>query len=497
MSLVPIDLPPGFARNTTRYATAGRWWDGNLIRWVDGALRPIGGWTRVSLAPLSRKARALFSWRTNSGGRWLAIGTSNQLVVTRADGQLFDITPTAFSTGSDDAVEQLGFGGGNYGVGTYGTARAGGTFVAPMTWQLDSWGDNLVGCARNDGKLYQWALGQSNPAAVIANAPTSCLGLLVTDQRHIIAFGAGSNRRKFQWCDKENNTNWTVSATSEAGSLELQTPGEYMRAWRVRGINLVLTDVDAHVIEFIGQPYIYRRSRVADGCGLIGPNAGTIAGSDGVWMGSNKFWMFDGGVHEISCEVADYVFGDINLFQAHKFTCGYNSTFNEVWWWYCSAGASEPDRYVAWNKRDGHWTFGRMARTAWQDKAVFPQPLAMGTDNQLYRHEEGWLADGASRLADIFVASGALELDVGDRIGNINQVLPDEKNQGAVTVSFTTKYTPTDVAEYSFGPYVVRSSGYTDARASGRQVVMTLRPTADADFRVGRFRFDIIPGGNR
>jgi hypothetical protein len=417
--------------------------------------------------------------------------------VTRADGQIFDITPAGFSSGNDDAVEQLGYGGGNYGVGSYGTPRAGGTFIAPMTWQLDAWGDNLVGCARNDGRLYQWGLATGTPAGVIANAPINCLGLLVSDQRHLIAFGAGANRRKVQWSGKENNTLWTVAADNEAGSFELQTPGEYMRAWRVRGVYLVLTDVDAHVMEYIGQPYIFRRERLANGCGIVGPGAGAIAGSDAVWMGTNKFWMFDGGVREVPCEVADYVFTDINLFQAHKFTCGYNSAFNEVTWWYCSAGATEPNRYVTWNRKDNCWYFGSMPRTAWQDKDVFPQPLAMGTDNHLYRHEEGWLDAGASRLASIFVASGALELDVGDRIGNINQILPDEKNRGAVTVGFTAKYTPNDVAEYNFGPYLVRPDGYTDARASGRQVVMTLRPTVDDDFRVGRFRFDIVPGGNR
>lgn len=497
MALVPIDLPPGVYRNGTRYQTIGRWFDANLIRWVDGIMRPIGGWARITDTPMQRKARGMLGWRTNSGGRWLAIGTSNQLIVTQADGRMFDITPSEFVPGSDDAVEQLGYGGGNYGTSVYGRARPGGTFLAPMSWQLDSWGDNLVGCARNDGRLYQWALSMGTPAATINNAPTGCLGLIVSDQRHLIAFGAGGNRRKAQWSGKENNQLWTPAANNEAGSFEFQTSGEYMRAVKVRGQILVCTDVDAHVMNYIGQPYIFSREKVGDGCGLVGPHAIGVAGSTAIWMGDKRFWRYDGGsVVPVECEVADYVFGSINLFQGHKIVCGHNSAFGELWWWYPSSGASEPNRYVIYNYRDRHWSIGRMSRTAWQDRGVFPQPLAVGADNHLYRHEEGFRDAGAARFSQVYAETGALELGNGDRIGYIGQIIPDERQRGQVSVSFEARYTPNGQV-YQHGPYVVRQDGYTDTRLSGRQVSMRIQPVADEDFRIGRFRLDVTQGGKR
>lgn len=497
MNLVPIDLPPGIFRNGTRYQTQGRWFDCNLIRWVDGVLRPVGGWTRITDTPLTRKPRTLFAWRTNSGGRWLAIGTSNQLIVTRADGILYDITPVGFSTGDDDAVEQLGYGGGLFGTGTYGVSRPGGTFAPPMTWQLDSWGDNLVGCARNDGFIYQWTLGQTIPAAVITNAPSQCLGLVVSDERHLIAFGAGGNRRKVQWSGKENNTLWTPQATNEAGSFELQTSGEYQRAVRVRGQILICTDVDAHLMSYIGQPFIFRRERIAASCGLIGPNAIVVAGSAAMWMGDKKFWMFDGSApRPIDCEVADYVFNDINLFQGQKIIAGHNGAYGEVWWWYPGAGQSEPDRYVIYNYREQHWSIGRLPRVGWQDRDVFPQPVAGGVDNHLYRHEEGWLDSGASRTQEIYAESGALEIDNGNAIGYVTQIIPDENTRGEVQLRFTSKFTPNG-AEFDFGPFIVRGDGYTDSRFSGRQIVMRLEPVVDDDFRVGRYRFNVTGGGSR
>jgi hypothetical protein len=42
-NVVPITPPPGLYRNGTKYQAAGRWYDGNLIRWLEGILRPVGG----------------------------------------------------------------------------------------------------------------------------------------------------------------------------------------------------------------------------------------------------------------------------------------------------------------------------------------------------------------------------------------------------------------------------------------------------------------------
>ena len=42
--LFPLKLRPGMARNGTEYDNRGRWIDGNLVRWQDKTLQPVGGW---------------------------------------------------------------------------------------------------------------------------------------------------------------------------------------------------------------------------------------------------------------------------------------------------------------------------------------------------------------------------------------------------------------------------------------------------------------------
>jgi hypothetical protein len=497
--MFPIQFPPGIVRDATEYATGGRWYDANLVRWYAGQARPVGGWSAITDTPLTGKCREMIAWRTNSNATWAAFGTSQKLYVTRFSGSpvsVYDITPVGFTAGSDDHAYGVGYGTGPYGEELYGTPRTTPAELPLSSWHLDTWGENLVGCMRGDGKLYEWTLSTGTPAAVIANAPTGCLGVMVTEQRHVMALGADLNPRKLKWSDKEDNTTWTPSTTNEAGSIELQTAGTIRRGLKVLGQNLILTDIDAHVAEYIGFPLIYSRRRVGVDCGVIGAGAACGVESFGAWMGPQGFWLYDGSVQPLPCDVADYVFTRLNRSAAEKVACGHNGAFGEIWWFYPSGNDTEPNSYVAWNYRERHWTIGELDRTAWIDAGVFANPLAVGTDNHVYRHEDGLLANGVTRVGDIYLRSGAIDIDDGEQIIHVRKTLPDEKASGAVSVTFKVRMKPNGT-EYTKGPFIVRADGQTDSRFSARQLSVLLTPVNDSDWRIGKFRFEGTVGGRR
>lgn len=497
LPMLPLKLPPGVARNGTRYQVKGRWYDASQIRWVDDIMQPIGGWAAITTTPLADPARGMLAWRTNSGGRFFAVGTPSKLWVGKGDATLYDITPAGYVGGFPNGVEQLGYGGSTYGTGTYGTPRAGGVYLPPSTWQLDTWGDNLVACAKGDGKIYQWALATGTPAAVVTNAPTNNIGMLVTEQRHLMALGAGGNGRLLKWSGVENNTLWTPDPTNEAGSIELVTSGTIMRGVRVRGQILVLTNVDAHVATYLAQPLIWGRDKIGDQCGLIGPNAVVVAGNTAFWMSDKRFWQYDGAsVQELPCEVADYVFNNMNISQAEKFFAGSNGAFEEVQWNYCGPGVSEPDRYVAYNYKRGFWMLGSLPRAAWVDKSVFPTPMAVGTDGLVYNHETGTLGNGSSRVGAVYAETSALEAANGDNFLELSQMITDEKTLGDIQFKFRGRDTPNDT-EYSYGPFLARADGYVDSRLSGRQLVMRVEPVTDNAWQLGIVRWDAKSGSRR
>jgi hypothetical protein len=490
---IPIKLPPGIYRNGTEYQSAGRWYDANLVRWYENTLRPMGGWRKRATGQMSGLCRGFITWRDNSANRFIAAGTHTKLYAMNEAGTLKEITPTGFTAGIADAVSKTGYGYGTYGSLAYGTARPDtGTITPATTWSMDTWGEYLVACSNADGKLYEWQLGFTTPtlAAAITNAPTGNKALLVTQERILFALGAGGNPRKVQWCDQENNTQWTPAGDNLAGDYELATPGTLIAGKRVKGVNLLFTDVDVHTAQYVGAPFVYGFEKAGSGCGLISAQAVAAIDTAAIWMSKAGFWIYDGYVKPLPSDVSDYVFDNLNFNQASKIYAVHNSKYGEIWWYYPSSGSTENDSYVTFNYRENHWNIGLLARTAGADSGVFANPLMVSTDGFIYEHEVGFAYDSASLYAE----SGPVQLGNGDNIMSVRQVVPDEQTLGEAVVSFKTRNYPTGT-QSTFGPYTAANP--TSVRFSGRQVNMRVTGDTLADWRIGVMRLEAIPSGKR
>jgi len=490
---IPLKLPPGIYRNGTEYQAAGRWYDANLVRWYENTLRPMGGWRKRSSTQISGMCRGFLNWRDNSAVRFTGIGTHTKLYAMSESGTIKEITPSGFTAGIADAIVKTGYGYSDYGKFAYGVARPDLGAVTPATtWSMDTWGEYLVACSNSDGKLYEWQLGFTTPtlAAVITNAPTSNKAVLVTAERIMFALGAGGNPRKVQWCDQENNTVWTPAGDNQAGDYELATPGTLIAGKRVKGINLLFTDVDVHTAQYVGAPFVYGFEKAGSGCGLISAQSVAAIDTAAIWMSKAGFWIYDGYVKPLPSDVSDYVFGNINFNQASKVYAVHNSKFGEIWWYYPSSASNENDSYVTFNYRENHWNIGTLARTAGTDAGVFVNPMAVSTDGYVYEHEVGFAYDSAS----VYAESGPVQLGNGDNIMSVRQVVPDEQTLGEAVVSFKTRNYPTGT-QSTFGPYTAANP--TDVRFAARQVNVKVTGAVLADWRIGVMRLDAVPAGKR
>lgn len=496
MPLVKLQIAPGVYKNATPYQAETRWADTNLVRWVGEMMEPIGGWQRFSTNDLVGVCRGLYSWRDNSGFRWLAVGTNSRLYA-HDEGAIYNITPVGFGSGNTTSLPGLGYGAAAYGAEAYGTERstAGGLVVDAATWSFDSWGENLVGCCTSDGKIYEWSRSAEDPATVVANAPTENSYVFVSEQRHLVALGANGDPRLVQWSDAEDKNDWTPSTANQAGSFLLNTSGHLKCAVKTRGEVLLLTSSDAHVMRYVGTPLVFQFERVGNGCGISGPNAAVAMESGVVWMGNDaRFYAYNGAVQSVPCDVEDWVETEIDKLKMAEVYAGTLSEHGEVWWYFPSS--SGQTRYVVWNYRDNIWFTGTLDRTAWLDRAVWRYPIAASSSGTLYQHEQGLTDSGATRVGQVYAESGAMEIYPGENIVDVLQIIPDERNNGDVSVTLKCKYTPSG-AETVYGPYTVRSDGYTDVRASGRQAKIRVEGVTDNDWRVGTFRADLRLGGRR
>jgi len=457
-------------------------------------MQPVGGWrsraTTGTAVDIAGTPRTMLDWVDNSGNRWVAFGCHDKLFVMDDEDNVFDITPVGFTAGTVSSDANFGWGAGGWGTLWWGEERADTGIISPATvWHLDTWGEYLVGGTTEDGKLYEWQLDTATPAAALSGAPTGCRGLVVTENRFLMALGADGNPRKVAWCDREDNTTWTAAPENEAGDQVLQTSGTIRRGLRVRGGTLILTDKDAHLATE-NAAFVLGLERVGTACGIIGRGAGITMKQGALWMGERGFYgYFGGAVEEIPCEVSDYVFTDINRGQVSKISAIPNREFGEIWWFYPSAGSTENDRYVSYDMQEQTWGTGTIERTAGVDAGTFLTPLYADAAGAVYEHEVGHRYDDATPFAE----TGPISMQSGDQIIQARLLYPDEKTQGDVTATFKTRFFPNG-EERSYGPYAM--SEPTGVRFAGRQVRMRVEGSG-ADWRVGTMRIDVVSGGGR
>lgn len=369
MPLIALNIPPGAFRNGTEYQAKGRWRDVNLVRWREGAMMPVGGWDAYTFADgqahsgLVHTVRAAVAWLDNSGNPWLLFASGNYIHVMDDDGTVTDITPGGYTAGSS---------------------------VNRFSWQWTTFGQIPVGCANTDGRLWEWDLNVANNLTAISGAPTSCTGIVVTDERFIFALGDGGDSRSIRWCDRDNRTTWTPATTNQAGGWDLKTEGEIRFGIQMRGETLIVTSKDAWVARYVGYPNVYEFNRVGQ-CTAVGGMCGVRVDDRAYWMGDRCFYVYAGGaIQTLPCEVSDYIFADINddgIVAAPykgKTTAWHNSEFGEVWWHYQSVAQTSTtsptnygdcDKYVAYNYVEGHWHYGAAPFSCVVDKVPFDRPL--------------------------------------------------------------------------------------------------------------------------
>ena len=435
------------------------------------------------------------------------------------------------NVGLDVYVPATGWGVDTWGAGTWGASSPIGETNQLRLWSHDAFGEDLVINPRAGG-IYLWdeSNGLSTAAVNITSlsganlAPTKGLQVLVSDiDRHVIVLGAdpisGSSRSGaidpllIVFSDQESVTEWEPTSTNTAGSLRLSAGSQIVGGLRSRQEILIWTDTALYSMQFVGAPFTFGVNLINENVGLISPN-GAINAPDAVyWMSRDGFYIYSGTVSRLTCSVLNYVLDDFNQTQAYKVVAFTNREFNEVGWFYPSGSASENDRYVTYNYLEGAWSIGELSRTAWLDDGIFEKPRAAGKDNSLhylYTHENSDDADGQP-MDNVFIESGDIDIDDGEKFGFVKRIIPDVKffgsnsTGGQISLVLKTRNFPGDSLTTNSTNTVTSSTQQNHVRARSRQMVFRVKSddsaatTARTGFRwrLGANRFEIRPDGKR
>jgi len=103
MALQKITFRPGINREGTAYDNEGGWFDCNLVRFRKGRPEKFGGWEKITSSTYEGTARALHSFISLGGTKYLGIGTHLKYYIE--SGTVFnDITPIRSTTSAGDVT---------------------------------------------------------------------------------------------------------------------------------------------------------------------------------------------------------------------------------------------------------------------------------------------------------------------------------------------------------------------------------------------------------
>jgi hypothetical protein len=436
----------------------------------------------------------------------------------------------------------------------WGEAASGDLVLEPGMWSLDNFGDKAI-CLIHDSAVFEWDSAATNAestrASIISGAPTASRHMIVsTPDRHLVFFGTETtigtpstqDDMFIRFSDQEDINTYTPTATNTAGTQRLADGSQIRGAIRGRDAIYVWTDTALFTQRFVGQPFTFAFAQVGTNCGLAGQNACVEVDGAAYWMSENGFFRYAGKLESLPCLVEDHVYDNINLESGNQMvSAGLNNLFGEVIWFYPTTGSSVVNKMVAYNYFDSSpqrpvWTVGTLARTMWEDSAVFGSPHALeydaGTDTSFdvvgntegstiyYEHETGTdqVKGGATTAIVASISSGDFDIsqrrgitgqstgmaDIrgdGEFIMKIRRFIPDFISQtGNTQVTLQLRNFPNDSqASSSLGPFTVSSSTQkVDTRARARAIALKIaNTTTNQSWKLGTFRLDIQPDGRR
>jgi hypothetical protein len=460
---------------------------------------------------------------------------------TASDAAMTGLT-IAYQINTGFAIYTIGTG---WGTGPWSRLSWGSGFTTGFGLQLRLWsqanfGEELLFSPRG-GALYLWqpgggatpAFGTRGTAVTGTDVPSKINQIMVSDStRIVICFGCNDygaydttpiDPLLIRWSEQESYTGWTPAITNQAGSYRLSRGSEIIGSIQTRQEIVVWTDAAVYSMQYLGPPFVWGFTLLADNISIVSPNAIATAAGVVYWMGVDKFYMYAGRVETLPCSVRTYVFNDINRDQEAQFFAGTNEGFSEIWWFYCSKNSTVADRYVIFNYLDRVWYYGTLNRTAWLDSPLRQFPMAATAGNIVVFHEAA-IDNGETNPPspiNAYIQSSDFDIDDGHNYGFVWRMLPDITFDGSDTsgatsdkpfVTFTVRPKQNPGAGYgvSTNPSVTSAQSYAGqtsynvqefteiiySRVRGRQMAFRVESNSvGTQWQLGVPRIDVRPDG--
>jgi hypothetical protein len=428
-----------------------------------------------------------------------------------------------------------GYGTGGYGLEGYGTGRSASTFGGfARIWSLDNWGEDLL-ASPNGEALYWWQrqAGADSRAIIRPTAPANIEHMLVgPDDRHVLALGTnllsqdattvtGQQDRMFvRWCQGDNFDVWVPTQVNDAGSKRLDTGSRIITAIKTRTAIVIFTDEGMYSVSLVGGTDVYQIVPVASSVKIISKGAAVDVGGVIYFMGEQGFHTFDGVVHDLPCDIADYVFGSagtprLNRSMAGKITGRVRLQYFEILWSFTSVDGDENDSTAIYNWQTQCWYKSSIERESGLDRNVFygtqvgfndtgvfleETGMDVGTEEPLLNFLQTWEGEfSMTSRRDVPQNQTLWSNASGSMLMLIHSLIPDFKEmEGSVTIQCQGREFTNDPLVYGDLLTVNPTVDQVDPQFCQRRIALYMESNSLGDFwRMDFWRANASPYSRR
>lgn len=168
-----------------------------------------------------------------------------------------------------------------------------GGYTSIDKWNFTQFGDTVI-VANNKDKLQSYTLGSSTLFADLAsNAPIAEYVTVVRDFVVAANLDNGTNANKVQWCNINDETNWTAGAASQS-DYQILPDGGNIHGITGGEVGLIFMDRAVVRMSYIGSPLFFQFDTIARGLGCVEGNSIAKYGNMTYFLGEEGFYSCDG-----------------------------------------------------------------------------------------------------------------------------------------------------------------------------------------------------------
>lgn len=233
--------------------------------------------------------------------------------------------------------------------------------AADSYWEFAKWGNKCI-ATNYDDNIQAITLGGTTFADLAASAPKARHISVVRDfvmVGNTYDASDGDVPNRVRWCALNDETDWTVSATTQADYQDLQGNGGWVQSIVGGERAVIFQERSIWLATYVGSPTVFTFDKIEDARGAFCPRSPIQVGGITYYIADDGFYAFTGGQSApIGHGKVDRTFlADLNDDYLHRVTAAAIPNEKVIIWSYPGSGSADgtPNKCIMYNWASQKW----------------------------------------------------------------------------------------------------------------------------------------------